>query len=134
MGVKADEIFSATPIPFGACRSFGTVQLLGVHLLLLLALFASRKQITGTIQQLLLPLIHLNRVDGMIGGDLLDRLAATVLLHGDSGLEFGTMHAALLMNGSPHFRRGTSPQRLTMVPVQKNQTTSLSFLLSQCIF
>ena len=34
-------------------------------------------------------------VDGVIRGDLLDRLAATDRLHGDSGLEFGTVGAAL---------------------------------------
>ena len=39
---------------------------LGLTLLLLLALFASCQQLTGTIQPLLLPLTHLNRVDGMI--------------------------------------------------------------------
>jgi hypothetical protein len=37
----------------------------------------SGKQIAGTLQELLLPLAHLDRVDGIDGGDLLDRLAAT---------------------------------------------------------
>ena len=58
----------------------------GLSLLFVLALLASRKQLTGTIQQLLLPLTHLNRVDGVIGGDLLDRLVVTDGFHGDSGL------------------------------------------------
>ena len=33
--------------------------------------------------------------DGMVGGDFLDRLAATDRLHGDPGLELGTVGAAL---------------------------------------
>ena len=44
---------------------------------------------------------HLNRVDGVIGSDLLDRLAATDRLHGDSGLELGTMGAALTHRWEP---------------------------------
>ena len=67
---------------------------LGLAFLLVLAFLASRQHLTGTIQQLLLPLIHLNRVDDVIGDDLLDRLAATDRLHDDSGLAFGTMAAA----------------------------------------
>lgn len=73
-------------------------------LLLVLALLASRQQLTGTVQQLLLPLTHLNRVDGVIGGDLLDRLATTDRLHGDSGLEFGTVGAALAHEWDPPFQ------------------------------
>ena len=77
---------------------------LGLALLLVLALLASRKQLTGTVQQLLLPLTHLNRLDGVIGGDLLDRLAATDRLHGDLGLEFGTVGAALAHEWEPPFQ------------------------------
>ena len=50
---------------------------LGLALLFVLALLAWRKQLTGTIQQLLLPLTHLNRMDSRIGDDLLDRIGAT---------------------------------------------------------
>ena len=124
MGVKAAEIFSATPIQFGACRSVGTVQLPGLALLLLLALFASRKHLPGTIQQMLLPLTHLSRVDGLIGGDLLDRVAAIDRLRSDSGFEFGAMGAALAHEWGPHLKGGTPPQWLTIGLVQINQTTS----------
>ena len=41
------------------------------------------------------PLADLERVDGVVGGDLLDRLSATDRLHGDHGLELGTVGAAL---------------------------------------
>ena len=98
---------------------------LRLALLLVLALLASRKQLTGAVQQLLLLLTHLNRVEGVIGGDLLDRLAATDRLHGDSGLEFGTVGAALAHEWEPHFRGGTPPQRLTMGPFRS--TSSVQF-------
>jgi hypothetical protein len=62
-------------------------------------------------------------VDGVIGGDLLDRLAATNRLHGDSGLELRAVGAALANGWESQIRGGTPPQRLTMGPVQKNQTT-----------
>ena len=47
------------------------------------------------VQQLLDLATHLNWVDGVIGGDLLDRPAATDRLHGDSGLGFRMMGVAL---------------------------------------
>ena len=81
--------------------------LLGLALLLVLALLALGEQFAGVIEQLPLPLTHL---DGVIGGNPLDRLAATDRIHGDPGLELGAV--------------GTPPQRLTMGPVQKNQTSS----------
>jgi hypothetical protein len=37
----------------------------------------------------------------MVGSDLLDCLAATDRLHGDPGLELGTVGAALAHGGSP---------------------------------
>ena len=100
MGVKAAEIFFQ-PLQFHLEFADLVEQFSFLGLALLLALLASRKQLTGTIQQLLLPLTHLNWVDGVIGGDLLDRLAATDRLHGDSGLEFGTMGAALAHEWEP---------------------------------
>jgi len=66
----------------------------------------------------------LDRVDGVVGGDLLDRLAATDRLHGDPGLELGTVGAALAHRWVPLFRGGAPPQRLTMGAVQESQTTS----------
>ena len=62
---------------------------------------ANCSSITGTIQQLALPLAHLDRMDGVISGDLLDRLAATDRLHGDPGLELGTVGAALTHRWEP---------------------------------
>ncbi len=44
----------------------------------------------------------------MISGDLLDRLATTDRLHGDPGLEFGTMGAALAHGWEP--RSGSVPR------------------------
>ena len=43
----------------------------------------------------------------MVGGDLLDRLAATDRLHGDPGLELGTVGAALAHRWEP--RSGAIP-------------------------
>lgn len=96
----------------------------GLALLLVLALLASRKQLTGTIQQLLLPLAYLDGVYRVISSDHLDCLAAADRLHGDSGLEFGTVGESLAHEWEPNFRGDTPPQKLTMGPVQKNQTSS----------
>jgi len=60
-----------------------------------LALDCSGEQLTCTIQELPLPLAQLDRVDGMVSVDLLDRRPATDRLHGGSGLEFGTAGTAL---------------------------------------
>lgn len=103
MGVKAVEIFSTTPIPFGACRSVGTGHSPWLARLFVLALLPWRKQLTATIQQRLLPLTHLNRVNDVIDGDLLDRLADTDRLDGDSGLELGTVDAARALESEPPF-------------------------------
>ena len=89
-------------------------------LLLDLALLASRKQLTGTIQQLPLPLADLNGMNGVISIDLLDRLEATDPLHGDKGLEFGTVSAARVYAWEPHSRGDTPYQRLRIGLVQKN--------------
>jgi len=40
-------------------------------------------------------------MDGMVGGDFLDRLAATDHLHGDPGLDLGTVGAALAYQWEP---------------------------------
>jgi len=73
-----------------------------------LAVFASCEELAGAIEELPLPLAHLDRVDGVIGGDLLDRLAATDRLHGDSGLEFDTVGSALAHCWEP--RSGVIPR------------------------
>ena len=97
------------------------LRLLGLPLLLALGLLPSREELAGAVQELSLPLAHLDRVDGVVSGDLLDRLAATDRLHGDSGLELGNMGAAAALAHwwEPPLRGGTPPQRLTMGPVQK---------------
>ena len=68
---------------------------LGLALAAVLALLATGEQLTGAIQELPLPLAHLDGVNGVISGDLLDRLTATDRLHGDPGLELGTVGASL---------------------------------------
>jgi hypothetical protein len=70
------------------------LSLLGLAFVLGLRLLAPGEQVAGALQQLLLPLAHLDRVHRMISGDLLERLAATDRLHGDLGLELGAMGAA----------------------------------------
>jgi hypothetical protein len=82
--------------------------LLGLALAGVLALLTPGEQLTGAIQELPLPLADLDRVDGVIGGDLLDGLAATDRLHGDSGLELGTVGAALAHRWEP--RSGAIPR------------------------
>jgi len=75
--------------------------LLGLALAGVLGFLAPGEQLTGAIEELPLPLTHLDRVDGMVGGDLLDRLAATDRLHGDPGLELGAVGAALAHRWEP---------------------------------
>ena len=70
-------------------------RLLGLALAFGFCLLSTREQLTGALQQLLFPLAHLDRVNAVISGDLLDGLAATDRLHGDLGLELGAVGAAL---------------------------------------
>jgi hypothetical protein len=70
--------------------------LFGLGFLPVIALFGTVEQLNVAIHELPLPLSHLDRVDGVVSGDLLDRLAATDGLHGDSGLELGAVGAALI--------------------------------------
>ena len=84
------------------------LSLLGLPLVLVLSLLAPDEQLAGSIEQLPLPLAHLDWMDGMVGGDLLDRLAATDRLHGDPGLELGTVGAALAHRWEP--LSGTVPR------------------------
>ena len=72
------------------------------------ALLAPGEQLAGTVQQLALPLAHLDRVDGVVSRDLLDRLAATDRLNGDPGLELGGVGAALAHWWEP--RSGAVPR------------------------
>jgi hypothetical protein len=59
------------------------------------------------IQQLPLPLAHLDGMDGVISSDLLDRLPIADRFNGDPGLEFGAMGAALAHGWEP--RSGAVP-------------------------
>ena len=76
------------------------------------------------LRMLIIPLARLDRVNGVIGGDLLDRLAATDRLHGEPGLELGTVGKALAHEWEPPFGGDAPHQKLTMGPVQNIQTTS----------
>ena len=76
-------------------RPWEQLSLLDLNLFLVLALAAPCEQLTGTIQQLPLSLAHLDGMDGVISGDLLDPLAATDRLHGDPGLVLRAVGAAL---------------------------------------
>ena len=82
--------------------------LFGLPFLLVLAFLVPGEQFAGTVQQLTLPLARLDRADGVVSGDLLDRLAATDRLHGDSGLELGSVGVALTHWWEP--RSGAVPR------------------------
>jgi hypothetical protein len=77
--------------PLSAEQPGGTTHL---ALVLVLGLLATCEQLADAFLQLLLPLAHLVRVHTMIGGDFLDRLAATGRIHGNPGLELGAVVAA----------------------------------------
>ncbi len=74
---------------------------LGLVLFLGLRLVATGEQVARAIQQLLLPLAHLDRVHRVVGGDLLERLATRDRLHGDSGLELGAVGSAFAHGWEP---------------------------------
>jgi hypothetical protein len=83
------------------------LSLLGLPLFIVLGLLASAEQLAGALQQLFYPLAHLNRVDGVYGGDFLDRPAATDRLHGDPGLELRAVTSALAHQWESPARGGT---------------------------
>jgi hypothetical protein len=125
MGITAAETFFE-PLQFHLQPAdlLEQLRLFGLAFLFVLCLLASGEQLAGALQQLPLPLAHPDGMDRMISGDLLDRLSATDRLHGDLGLELGAMGAALAHLVGVPFRGGTPPQKLTMEPVQKCQSTS----------
>ena len=55
-----------------------------------------------------------------VSGDLLERLAASDLLHGHLGLERGAMGAAFAHGWEPLLRGAPAPHRLTVDPAQKS--------------
>ena len=95
---------------------------LGLPLVLKLSFLAPGEKLAGAVQQLPFPLAHLDRVDDVVGSDLLDRLAATERLHGDPGLELGAVGAALTqllrtrlrLRVEPPWRGSAPPQRFTI--------------------
>ena len=85
----------------------------------LLALLALGEQLAGAIKQLPLQLAYLDRVDGVIGSDLLNCLAATDRFHGDIGTEVGGVDQLLLIGGS------RDPALNPIIrPIRKKQFTS----------
>ncbi len=99
-GVRASEFFEPLQLHLQPPDLLEQFSLLGLTLLVVLtmlvvlALLAKGQQLTGTIKRLALPLAHLDRVDGVIGCNLLDRLAATDRLYDDHVLELVAMGAA----------------------------------------
>jgi hypothetical protein len=57
-------------------------------LIFISAILSPAEQLAGGFQQLPLSLLHLDEVNGVMGGDLLDRLAATDCLHGALALHW----------------------------------------------
>jgi len=111
-GIRGAEIFfEPLQLHLQLADLLEQLSLLDLALAGVLALFASGEQLAGSIEELSLPLAHLDRVDGVISGDLLDRLAATNRLHGDSSLELRAVGAALAhwwepRSGAVHRLRG----------------------------
>jgi hypothetical protein len=101
-GFRAAEIFfEPLQLHMQAAYLLEELCLFGVAFFLVLGLAAPCEQLTSTIQKLPLPLTDLDGLDGVISGDLLDRLAATDRLHGDSGLELGAVGEALAHRWEP---------------------------------
>ena len=72
-----------------------------------------------------LPLAHLDRVNDVVGVDLLQSLTATDRLHGDPSVERRNVGSAFANRWEPLVRGGAPPHRLTMGPLQKGQSTSV---------
>ena len=95
-GIRAAEsFFEPLQLHLQPSDLLEKLSLPGQALTSLLALLAPGEQLAGSEQQLPLPLAHLDGVDGVVGGDLLDVLAATDRLHGDSGLELRAVDSGL---------------------------------------
>jgi hypothetical protein len=84
---------------------------------------------------MLLPLARLERVNGLICGDLLQCLATTDRLHDDSGLGLRTMGAAFAHGWEPPSQRRCPASKLTMGPAQENQTSSeIWYAVEEAVF
>ena len=99
--IRATEIFFE-PLQFHLELADLLEQLsfLGLALLLGRALLASRKQFTGTIQQLPLPLAHLDRMDGVVGGISWIVLRPLIASMATLALNSGLWVRRLLIGGS----------------------------------
>jgi hypothetical protein len=103
MGVKAAEIFfEPLQLHLQPADLLEQFSFLDLYFLFVLALATACEQLADAIQQLPLPLAHLDGMNGVISGDLLDRLATTDRLHGDPRLALGTVGAALAHWWEPH--------------------------------
>jgi len=104
-GIRATEtFFEPLQLHLQTSDLLEQLSLLGLPLLLVLGVLAPAEQLAGSVQQLPLPLAHLDRVDGVVGGDLLDCLAATDRLHGDPGFELGAVGEAFAHPWEPPFQ------------------------------
>jgi len=100
-GVRAAEtIFEPLQHHLQPTNLLEQLGLLGLSVLLVLAFVGTGEQLTGAIEGLPLPLAHLDWVDGVVGGDFLDCLAATDRLHGTLAMNSGLWVRRLLIGGS----------------------------------
>lgn len=107
-----------TPAPSAACRSAGTALPIWLALLLVLALHDLGEQLAGIVQQLALPLVHLDRVDGVLSGDILDCLQSAL------GHELGAVVAMLAHRSEPPFQRRYPALDVNDRDSQEQQSTS----------
>ncbi len=85
-----------------------------------LGLFTPDDQVTGALQQLLLPLAYLDQALRAVSGDLRwSVLRPLIASMATLALSSGLWVRRVFMGGIPH-------QKLTMGPLHKNQTTSTS--------
>ncbi len=109
MGIRAAEtFFEPLQLHLQLADLLEQLSLLGLSVLVVLTLLAPGEQLTGAIEELPLPLAYLDRVNGVVSGNLLKRLAATDRLHGDPGLELRAVCAALTHRLEP--RSGGIPR------------------------
>jgi hypothetical protein len=84
---------------------------LGLPLALLLGLPAAREQLADALRELIIPLTHLDGINGVDSGKLLERLVAPDRLHGEPCLEFGAVDVAVAHQWEPHLMGGAPPER-----------------------
>ena len=109
--VRAAEIsFEQLQIHLELSDLMDQLSLLGLDLGALLALVGAGERLTVTIEKLPLPLAHLDGVNGVVGSDLLDRLAATDRFHSDLDPEFGTVGVGAALTHRWEPRSGGMPR------------------------